>query len=118
MTRFVQIFFLLAITTSLSACAIAEGMKLAVHCQTDEALAAISTSEQGSGVTANLAMLEHEAILRDAGRIEEADAIRAKRESDPNMTEKEKADAEKAVLDTIENLRNEREKQTGSRLCK
>ena len=115
MTRFIQILCLLAMVGSLSACAIAEGMKLAVNCQTDKALTAISTSEQGSGVTANIATLEHEAILRDAGRTGEAEAIRAKRESDPNMSEKDKADAEKAVLDTVENLRDEREKQTGSR---
>lgn len=42
-----------------------------------------------------MAFLEHEAILRDAGRSKDADAVQAKRESgSPEMTAKEKADAE------------------------
>jgi hypothetical protein len=109
---------LLAMVGALSACAVGKGMKLAVHCQTDEALATLSEAEKGSGLTAQLAILEHEAVLREAGRTKEAEAVRAKRESRPGVSEKDKAEAEKAILDTVENIRKEREKETGSPLCK
>jgi len=48
----------------------------------------------------------------------EADAVQAKRESgNPEMTDKEKADAEKSVKDTVAAIREEREKQTGKAEC-
>ncbi len=65
-----------------------------------------------------MAFLEHEAILRDAGRSKDADAVQAKRESgSPEMTAKEKADAEKSVQDTVAAIRKEREKRTGKAEC-
>lgn len=95
----------------------AEAMKLAVHCKTDKALEVIVPGE-GDGILGTLAILEHEAILREAGRDKDADAVRAKRESQqPDMTDKEKADAEKGIQDTVDNIRKERKKQTGSAEC-
>ena len=96
---------------------IGEAMKHAVHCDTDKALEVIVEGE-GDGFLGTMAFLEHEAILRDAGRNSEADAVRAKRESNqPDMTDKEKADAEKAVRDTVDAIRKERKKQTGAAQC-
>ena len=109
---------LFALTGVLFACAIANSLKLAVHCQTEQALSKLDDAEKSGGLTAKLAILEREAILREAGRINEAEAVRAKRESQPGTTEKDKADAEKAVQDTVQNIRKEREKQTGTPVCK
>lgn len=108
---------LLALAGLLSACTAIKGLKLAVHCKTEEALKVLDEAEKGGGLSAKLAILEREAVLREAGRDEEADAVRAKRENDPNTTDKDKAEAEKSIQDTIENIRKEREKQTGSRTC-
>ena len=96
---------------------IGEAMKLAVHCETDKAVKVITEGE-GDGFLGTMAFLEHESILREAGRDKEADEVRARRESNtPDMTDQAKADAEKAVLQTVENIRKEREKQTGSATC-
>ena len=96
---------------------IGEAMKLAVHCETDEAVAVITEGE-GDGLLGAMAILEHESILREAGRDREADAVRARRESGtPDMTAQEKADAEKSVQQTVANIRKEREKRTGSATC-
>ena len=95
----------------------AEAMKLAVHCETDKALKVIVPGE-GDGFLGTMAILEHEAILREAGRDKDADVVQAKRESmQPGMTDKEKADAEKSIQETVANIRKEREKQTGSAEC-
>jgi hypothetical protein len=94
-----------------------EAMKLAVHCETDKAVAVITEGE-GDGFLGTMAFLEHESILREAGRDKEADAVRAKRESgNPDMTNQEKADAEKSVQDTVAAIRKEREERTGNATC-
>ena len=98
--------------------AVGEGMKLAVECETDEAVEVLDKAQKKRGLTGALAILELEAVLRDAGRDEQADAIQTKRESEQaGMTEKQKEDAEKAILQTVDNIRNERKKQTGSATC-
>ena len=95
--------------------AVGEGMKLAVECKTDEALEVLDKAQKKRGLTGALDILELEAVLRDAGRDEEADALQAKREStQAGMTENQKEEAEKAILETVDNIRNERKKQTGS----
>jgi hypothetical protein len=111
------VIVLLTVASGLSACAVASGMKMAVNCQTEEALNVLEEAGKGSGLTSRLAILEREAVLREAGRIEEAEAVRKERESQPGMTEKDKVEAEKAILDTVENIRKEREKRTGKAMC-
>ena len=112
------VFFFVSITGFSWGGKIGEAMKLAVHCQTDKAVEVISKGE-GGGFLGTMAFLEHEAILRDAGRNKEADAVQARRESgNPEMTDKEKADAEKSVQDTVAAIRKEREKQTGKAECR
>lgn len=117
MIRVLKIGALLTCIVVCSACSVGQGLKLAVQCQTDEALHTLEAAEKGGGLTAELAILEREAVLREAGRVEEAEIVRAKRESQQEMTEEEKAEAEKAILETVENIREERKKQTGDTLC-
>ena len=117
MQKLLRLVILLSVAASLSACSIGKGIQLAVDCDTDQAIAVIEKAEKGSGMSREIAILEMEAILLDAGRIDEAEAVRAKRESQSGLSEKEKADAEKAILDTMENIRNERKKKTGSATC-
>ena len=96
---------------------IGEAMKLAVHCETDEAVAVITEGE-GDGLLGAMAILEHESILREAGRDREADAVRSRRESaKPDMTAQEKAYAEKSVHETVAAIRKELEKRTGNATC-
>lgn len=122
LTSLLKLTGLLLMVASISgfsiAGAVGEGMKLAVECKTDEAVKVLSDAQEKRGLTGALAILELEAVLRDAGRDEEADAIQAKRESQQaGMTEKQKDEAEKAILKTVDNIQTERKKQTGSATC-
>lgn len=122
LTSLLKLTGLLLMAASISgfsiAGAVGEGMKLAVECKTDEAVKVLSDAQEKRGLTGALAILELEAVLRDAGRDEEADAIQAKRESQQaGMTEKQKDEAEKAILKTVDNIQTERKKQTGSATC-
>jgi hypothetical protein len=117
MVNFFKVVFLIAIAGLISACAISKSKKLAVDCQTDEALQVIDEAAKGGGLTAEIAKLEREAVLRDAGRIDEAESYRAQRESKPGMTEKENQDAQESILKTVEDIRKDREKRTGSPEC-
>ena len=74
MVNFFKVVFLIAIAGLISACAISKSIKLAVDCQTDEALQVIDEAAKGGGLTAEIAKLEREAVLRDAGRIDEAES--------------------------------------------
>ena len=122
LTSLLKLTGLLLMAASISgfsiAGAVGEGMKLAVECKTDEAVKVLSDAQEKKGLTGALAILELEAVLRDAGRDEEADAIQAKRESQQaGMTEKQKDEAEKAILKTVDNIQTERKNQTGSATC-
>lgn len=122
LTSLLKLTGLLLMAASISgfsiAGAVGEGMKLAVECKTDEAVKVLSDAQEKRGLTGALAILELEAVLRDAGRDEEADAIQAKRESQQaGMTEKQKDEAEKAILKTVDNIQTERKNQTGSATC-
>ena len=122
LTSLLKLTGLLLMAASISgfsiAGAVGEGMKLAVECKTDEAVKVLSDAQEKRGLTGALAILELEAVLRDAGRDEEADAIQAKRESQhAGMTEKQKDEAEKAILKTVDNIQTERKNQTGSATC-
>ena len=122
LTSLLKLTGLLLMAASISgfsiAGAVGEGMKLAVECKTDEAVKVLSDAQEKRGLTGALAILELEAVLRDAGRDEEADAIQAERESQQaGMTEKQKDEAEKAILKTVDNIQTERKKQTGSATC-
>ena len=69
------------------------------------------------GFAAELAVLEKVVVLIDAGREKEANDVMAERNERTDASEDEIAKADASVEETLENLRDEREKQTGSRTC-
>jgi hypothetical protein len=54
-------------------------------------------------------------VLRDAGRTAAADAAMAERNRRANASTQDAAEAERAVAKAVEDLRGERERETGSR---
>ena len=117
---------LLAILTlpTLSACgmvgdtsAVKDANELAIECRTDEALAAVEKAEQGGGLGSYIADLQKVVILRDAGRMAEAEAAMAARNKRAEATAEEAAEAEEAAQESLAELRAEREKHTGSATC-
>lgn len=98
--------------------AVNKASELAVDCKTDEALEAVNRADQGGGLGASIGDLQRVAILREAGRLAEADAAMAERNKRWNVNAKDAAEAEKSVDDAVEQIRVERQKKTGSRTCK
>ena len=113
-----------SIIATLSACgsmgntdAIKDASELAIDCQTDKALAALDRAEQGGGLAAHVADLERVVILRDAGRMSEAAAAMTDRNTRAKADAEARAEAEEAVAESLDELRDERQKRTGSRTC-
>ena len=109
---------------TLSACgslgdtsAVKEANKLAIGCETDKALAAVDRAAQSGGLSANIADLQQVVILRDAGRTAKANAAMAERNARAGADAEAAAEAERAVSKSLDDLRAEREKQTGQRVC-
>ena len=94
-----------------------EGMKLAIKCDYDEALQKFDKAIAEGGFAAQLADLEKVVVLIDAGRDGEAKDVMAERNARIDASEDEILEAEDSVKETLENLRDEREKQTGRRTC-
>lgn len=94
-----------------------EGMKQAIKCNYDEALRNLDTAIAEGGFSAELAVLEKAVVLIDAGREKEAKEIMAERNERIDASEDQMSEAEASVEETLENLRDKREKQTGSRIC-
>lgn len=108
----------------LSACvgmgdsdAVKRGIELAVVCKTDAALAQLDRAVRGGGISGGIADLERVAVLRDVGRTAEADTAMAERHRRVSASEQNIADAERGVAQAVEDLRRERERKTGRRLC-
>ena len=97
--------------------AVKEANKLAIACKTDQALMAVDRAAQGGGLGANIADLQRVVILRDAGRTSEADTAMAERNARAGADADAVAEADRAVAKSLEELRAEREKQTGRRTC-
>jgi hypothetical protein len=91
--------------------------ELAIECRTDEALAAVEKAEQGGGLSSYIADLQKVVILRDAGRMAEADAAMAARNARIEVDAENAGEAEDAVQESLTELRAEREKKTGSATC-
>ena len=113
-----------SIIATLSACgsmgntdAIKDASELAIACQTDKALAALDRAGEGGGLAANIAELERVVILRDAGRMSEATAAMAERNARAGAGAEDKAEAEEAVSESLDELRDERQERTGRRTC-
>jgi hypothetical protein len=121
-----RIIFVLAGTAILlSGCAfkfgevdaVKEAEKLAIACRTEKALATLDRATQGGGLAGGIADLMRVTILRDAGRMAEADAAMAERNERWEADAENIAESEKAVSESMEELRAERQKQTGRRTC-
>ena len=113
-----------SIIAALSGCgtmgntdAVKDATELAIDCQTGKALAALDRADQGGGLAANIADLERVVILRDAGRTSEATAAMAERNARAGADAKDRAEAEQAVAKSLDDLRAERQKRTGSPVC-
>ncbi len=113
-----------SIIATLSACgsmgntdAVKDASELAIDCQTDKALAALNRAEQGGGLAAHIADLERVVILRDAGRMSEAAAAMADRNTRAKADAEARTEAEEAVAESLDELRDERQKRTGRRTC-
>jgi hypothetical protein len=128
MKHFLSIILLFVATASLlSACsvfkfgeigAVKEANELAIACKTHEALAAVDRAEQGGGLGASIGDLQRVVILRDAGRVAEANATMVERNKRWNADAKNVKEAEDAVAKSLEEMRAERQKRTGRRTCK
>jgi hypothetical protein len=94
-----------------------EANKLAVACKTNEALAAVDRAAGGGGLSAYIADLQRAVILRDAGRISEAEAALAEHNKRAGIRAEDAAEAEQSVEKSVEELRSAREKETGHRTC-
>ena len=94
-----------------------EGMKLAIKCDHEQALQKLDKAIAEGGFAAQLADLEKVVVLIDAGRDREAKDVMAERNARIDASEDEISEAEASVKETLENLRDEREKQTGRRTC-
>ncbi len=123
--RGLQGFLLLLTLLLLSACifkfgdtdAINEASELAIDCKTEEALATLDRASQSGGLSASIADLLRVSVLRDAGRDQEADAAMADRNKRWNVDAQSADDDEKAIAETVEKIRSERQQRTGKRTC-
>ena len=97
--------------------AVKNANKLVIACETDKALMAVDRAAGSGGLSANIAELQRVVILRDAGRMSEADAAMAERNKRASADAQAAAEAERAVSESLEALRAERRKQTGRRIC-
>ena len=123
--RYGGVLFLPAVSiTVLSACGtmgdtagVKEANELAIACETDNALVAVDRAARGGGLGANIADLQRVVILREAGRTSEADAAMAERNARAGADAEAAVEAERAVSKSLEQMRAERRKQTGQRIC-
>jgi len=94
-----------------------EGMKQAIKCNYEKALDKLDTAIAEGGFAAELAVLEKIVVLIDAGREREAEDVMAERNERTDASEDDIAKVETSVEEALEDLRDEREKQTGNRTC-
>lgn len=98
--------------------ALKEANELAVSCRTEDALAAVDRAAARGGFSSYLAELERVVFLRDAGRTSEADAALAERNRRAEADAQDMAEADQAVAESVKELRDERERKLGKRLCR
>jgi hypothetical protein len=97
--------------------AVKQADELLIACKHDEALAASARASQAGGLGAGLADLQRVYILRDAGRMAEADAAMKERNARWKADPQNVADAEAGVAKSLEALHAERLKRTGKATC-
>ena len=108
---------LLACGTVGDSSAVKDANNLAIACETDEALLAVDRAAKSGGLSGSIADLQRVVILRDAGRLSEADAAMADRNARAGADAQAATEAERAVSESLEELRSARQKETGRRVC-
>ena len=121
---FRKLLFPAVVAAVLTACgtvgdtaAVRDANELAIACKPDEALRAVDRAAKGGGLGAGIAELQRVVILRDAGRMSEATAAMAERNTRASADAEAAAKADRAVAQSLDDLRSERQKQTGRRVC-
>ncbi|MDW4500554.1 hypothetical protein R5H30_21380 [Sulfitobacter sp. D35] len=97
--------------------AVKEANELAISCRTEEALAASTQASSGETLARELAELQKVVILRDAGRLEEADRALDLRNQRVKADAQTRAETEQAVEQSVADLRAQRTDRTGQPLC-
>lgn len=97
--------------------AVKEANELAIACKTNEALVAVERASGGGGLGASIGDLQRVVILRDTGRMSEANAAMAERNKRWGVDAKAAAEAEEAVAKSMVEMRAERQKRSGRRSC-
>ena len=117
-----NIFLVALLAVFLTACGtvgdtadVKKANELAIACETDKALKAVERAAAGGGLSSHIADLQRVVFLRDAGRMSEAEAAMAERNKRMGADAEAAEEAERAVSESLEELRAEREKQTGRR---
>jgi hypothetical protein len=112
------------VATALAACgwagdtgSVKKATDLAIDCKTDEALAALNKAQEGGGLGKYLSYLERVGILRDAGRMAEAEKALEVYMALPETASSDPAEVEKSVQKFVDELRKERQKRTGTATC-
>ncbi|WP_108260946.1 hypothetical protein [Mangrovicoccus ximenensis] len=115
---------LAAILLPLAACgvtgdtgAVRKAGELAVACRPDAALAELARAEASGGMAAEFAALEKVAILQEAGRTVQAEAALNAWNAREFVDPADAAETRTALDDTVQEIRDRREKATGSRSC-
>jgi enamine deaminase RidA (YjgF/YER057c/UK114 family) len=97
--------------------AVREANSLAIECKTDQALAALDRATREGGLGAAVADLQRVVILRDAGRMAEAEIAMNERNRRWNADAKNVAESEAAVTKAVNELRANRQEKTGQTIC-
>ena len=97
--------------------AIKDGLQFAVDCQPDKALQKLDIAEADGGLSGYMGQLERIVVLKDAGRSAEAATTLEKYMALPEVKGETRAEVEQSINNSLEELRKEREKQTGKRTC-
>lgn len=97
--------------------AVKDGLQYAVDCQPDKALQKLDVAEADGGLSGYMGQLERIVVLQDAGRFREAETALDKYMALPEVAGQTRSEVEQSIKNSLEELRKEREKQTGKRTC-
>lgn len=91
---------------------------LAIDCKYDESLVLINKAGSEGGIMSYLAHLEYIAILRDAGRTDDADKALDQYMNTEAAPDSTREDIDQSLQETVKSIQEERKKRTGSSVCK
>ena len=97
--------------------AVKQANELAIACQTDEALALTEQTTDTQTLAGGIAELQGIVILRDAGRLAEADRLLDARNQRVSANTQDRAETENAIEESLTDLHSERRSRTGQSGC-